>query len=239
LFTDIILIGFIIFLASFSQGLTGFGFAMTSLPLLSLIIGVKEAVPLSALCGFIVNIYLTYQLKAHIDFSEIKLLVIGSIFGIPLGVFFLSKADEHLVMKILAGIILVFVFLNSTQFIKPFNIKNKWGIVFGFISGILGSAFNTNGPPVLIYFYLKDWDKFKQKASITGYFIITSVLIVVSHAVSGITTMRVLSHAIYTIPFLFAGLLLGSSLFPKVSTKLYRKIILIFLTVIGFILIFG
>lgn len=237
--TEIILVGLIIFLASFNQGLTGFGFAMTSLPLLSLVIGIKEAVPLAALCGFVVNIYLTYQLKAHIEFSEIKLLVIGSIIGIPLGVFFLSKADEHLIMKILAGIILFFVLLNSTQFIKPFNISNKWGIVFGFFSGILGGAFNTNGPPVLIYFYLKDWDKFKQKASITGYFIITSVLIVTSHAVSGITTKRVLLHSLYTLPFLFTGLLLGSSLFPKVSTKLYRKIILVFLTTMGLILIFG
>ena len=236
---EIILIGLIIFLASFNQGLTGFGFALTSLPLLSLVISVKEAVPLAAICGFVVNIYLTYQLKAHINFSDIKLLLIGSVVGIPIGVFFLSRADEHLILKILAGIILFFVLLNTTHFIKPFNIANKWGIVFGFISGILGGAFNTNGPPVLIYFYLKDWDKYKQKASITGFFIVTSVLIVTSHAVSGFTTTRILLHSLYTLPFLFAGLLLGSSLFPKVSSKLYRKIILLFLTVMSLILIFG
>lgn len=236
---EIILIGLIIFLASFNQGLTGFGFAITSLPLLTLVIGVKEAVPLAALCGFVVNIYLTYQLKAHINFADVKLLIIGSVFGIPLGVYFLSRADEDLVLKIIAVIILFFVLLNTTQFIKPFNIANKWGVVFGFISGILGGAFNTNGPPVLIYFYLKDWDKYKQKASITGYFIITSILIVTSHAVSGFTTTRVLLHSLYTLPFLFAGLLLGSAIFPKVSTKVYRKIILLFLTTIGLILIFG
>ena len=237
--TEIILIGLIIFLASFNQGLTGFGFALTSLPLLSLVIDVKEAIPLAAICGFIVNIYLTYQLKAHIDFSEIKLLIIGSIIGIPLGVFFLAKADESLILKILAGVILLFVLLNTTHFIKPFNISNRWGLVFGFFSGILGGAFNTNGPPVLIYFYLKDWDKYKQKASITGYFIITSILIVTSHAVSGFTTSTILLHSLYALPFLVAGILLGNSLFSKVSTNLYRSIILVFLTAMSLILIFG
>ncbi len=236
---EIILIGLIIFLAAFNQGLTGFGFALTSIPLLTLVVGVKEAVPLAALCGLVVNIYLTYRLKAHIDFSEIKLLILGSVMGIPLGVFILSTFDEQLILKILAGVILLFVLLNTTQFIKPFNIANKWGVVFGFISGILGGAFNTNGPPILIYFYLKDWDKFKQKASITGFFIVASILIVTSHAVSGFTTGRVLRHALFASPFLFAGIFLGSSLFPKVSSKLYRKIILIFLTTMSLILIFG
>lgn len=237
--TEIILIGLIIFLAAFNQGLTGFGFALTSIPLLTLVVGVKEAIPLAALCGLIVNIYLTIQLKSHIDFSEIKLLILGSVLGIPLGVFLLSAADEHLIMKMLAGVILIFVLLNSTHFIKPFNIAKKWGVVFGFFSGILGGAFNTNGPPILIYFYLKDWGKFKQKASITGFFIVASMLIVTSHAVSGFTTAKVLKHAMFAIPFLFAGILLGSSLFHKVTAKLYRRIILLFLTAMSLILIFG
>ncbi len=234
---EIILIGLIIFLASFNQGLTGFGFALTSLPLLSLIIDIKEAIPLAAICGLVVNIYLTIKLKSHIDFKDIRLLILGSITGIPLGVYFLSYADQDLILKILAVIILVFVLLNTTQFIKPFNIDNKWGVLFGFFSGLLGGAFNTNGPPVLIYFYLKDWDKFKQKASITGFFIVASILIVSSHAVSGVTTKSILLKSLYAQPFLLSGLLLGSAVFPKVTTKLYRQLILIFLTTMSLILI--
>ena len=234
---EIILIGLIIFLASFNQGLTGFGFALTSIPLLSLFIDVKEAIPIAAICGLVVNIYLTIQLKSHINISDIKFLILGSVMGIPIGVYFLSMADQDLILKILAAIILIFVLLNSTQFIKPFNISNKYGVIFGFFSGVLGGAFNTNGPPILIYFYLKDWDKFKQKASITGFFIVASILIVTSHAVSGITTKSILLKALYAQPFLVAGILLGSSIFPKVSSKLYRRLILVFLTTMSLILI--
>ncbi len=235
---EIIVIGLIIFLASFNQGLTGFGFAVTSIPLLSLIIDVKEAIPISAICGLVVNIILMFQLKSHIKFGDIKHLIIGSFVGIPLGVLFLSHADQNLILKILAIIILLFVLLNTSHFIKPFEFSNKWGILFGFISGLLGGAFNTNGPPVLIYFYLKDWGKFKQKASITGFFIVAAVLIVASHIISGVTTKDVIHKSLLAQPFLLAGFYLGNKTFPKISTKLYRKIILIFLTILGLVLIF-
>ncbi|MDZ7764518.1 MAG: sulfite exporter TauE/SafE family protein [Melioribacteraceae bacterium] len=167
---ETILIGLIIFLAAFNQGLTGFGFAITSIPLLSLIIDIKEAIPIAALCGMFLNVYLTIQLRKSIKFDDIKLLILGSAFGIPVGAYFLSTADPFIVEKILAAIILSFVLLNSTNFIKPSGIENKWGPLFGFASGILGGAFNTNGPPILIYLYLKDWNKYKQKATITGFF---------------------------------------------------------------------
>lgn len=234
---EIILIGLIIFLASFNQGLTGFGFAMTSIPLLSLIIEVKEAIPIAALCGLFLNIFLTIQLRKSIKFNDIKLLVLGSAFGIPVGAYFLSAADPFIVEKILAVIILSFVILNTTHFIKPNGIENKWGPLFGFTSGVLGGAFNTNGPPILVYLYLKDWDKYKQKATITGFFIFASILIVGSHAITGVTTSQVLTKTLYAFPFLLVGLLIGSKVFLKISSKVYRKLILLFLLIISIILI--
>lgn len=235
---DIILIGLIIFAASFNQGLTGFGFALTAVPLLSLVINIKEAIPLAAICGLIVNIYLTVHLRESIKFSDIKFLVLGSVLGIPIGVLILSEANPFIIEKILAAIIISFVILNTTQLIKPNGIADKWAPLFGFVSGILGGAFNTNGPPVLIYLYLKNWDKYKQKASITGFFLVASVIIVSSHALSGVTSASVLIKILYVFPFLLAGLILGSKLFLKVSSKSYRKLILIFLTIMALILIF-
>jgi len=237
LLLEILLIGLIIFLASFNQGFSGFGFAITSIPLLSLIIDVKIAIPLAAICGMILNFILAYKLKNFINFSELKLLIVGSIIGIPIGAIFLSKASPDLILKILAVVILVFVIINTTHFIKPFELHKKWGVLFGLISGVLGGAFNTNGPPILVYFYLKDWNKFKQKAMITGFFIVASILIVSSHAVSGVTTKEVLVKAAFSFPFLIGGLFLGMSIFPKISTRMYRKLILTFLAAISIILI--
>ncbi len=237
--STVILIGVILLLASFAQGLTGFGFALISIPLLSLLIDVKHAVPLGALCGLVINIYLAVELNEHIKYLELKNLILGAVIGIPIGVIFLTQANTDLIKDILGVVILVFVLFSITNVFKRSGLNRRWGYLFGFLSGIFGGAFNTNGPPILVYFYLQGWDKNKQKASITGFFIITTIIIVSSHFISGLTTVGVLKDFIIYLPFILIGLIAGSRLFKKVSTEIFQKIIMVGLLAISILLIFG
>ncbi|OGU34076.1 MAG: hypothetical protein A2068_10270 [Ignavibacteria bacterium GWB2_35_6b] len=236
---EFLLIGFILFFAAFAQGMTGFGFAMFSLSLLSFLMDINQAVPLAAMCGLVINLYLISRLKTHLDFTQIKNLIIGAVIGIPVGTYVLSIASPQ-VLKILLGIvILFFIFLSVAKFIKQTGINKKWGYLFGFLSGILGGALNTDGPPVLIYFYLQGFDKLKQKASITGFFIFTSIMVVTTHAVTGVTTRPIFMNFLTHLPFVIVGLLLGNYCFYKISGGFYNKIILGFLFILSLFMIFG
>lgn len=227
----------IIFAASFTQGFSGFGFALVSIPLLSLVIDIKYAIPLGALCGLVVNIYLAFQLKDHIKYFELKKIIWGSVIGIPIGVFVLSAADQT-VLKMLLGIfILVFVLITITGIIKPKEFSSNWGYLAGLLSGLFGGAFNTNGPPVLIYFYLKGWDKLKFKGQITGFFIITSLVIVASHLAAGLTTPRIFIDFLYLLPAVLLGIFLGTKLFERISSALFNKVVMFFLLVVAIYLI--
>jgi uncharacterized membrane protein YfcA len=236
---EFILIGLIVLLASFTQGFSGFGFQLVALSLLSLLIDLKHAIPLCALFGLAINIYLIISLREHIKFFELKRLIIGSIIGIPIGVYFLSEANPELIKLLLGIVLLIFVGISSTKIIKAKGINVKWGYLFGFLSGLLGGAFNTNGPPVLIYFHLQGWDKFKLKAAITGFFIFSSVLIAASHFISGLTTYSVLTDFLFYLPAIILGQIIGKIMFNRISSDLYHKFILIFLTIVGSIMIFG
>ena len=231
------LIGLIIFLASFTQGLTGFGFALVSIPLLSLIIDIKTAIPLGAMCGLVVNAYLILRLRKHINFSEIKYLIYGAIVGIPIGAYFLKAANPSLLKLLLGIVVLIFVFFTSFNFIKHYQLNDKWGYVFGLFSGLLGGAFNANGPPILIYLYLKDLNKNQHKAAISGFFFVASVIIVLDHAVTGVSNLIIFNMFLKQIPFVLIGLILGDLLFLKISTRVYQKIIIIGLFFIGVFLI--
>lgn len=233
------LIGLIILLASFTQGSSGFGFQLVALSLLSLLIDLKFAIPLCAMFGLVINIYLIITLRAHIKIFELKRLIIGSIIGIPIGVYFLSEVNPDHIKLLLGIVLLIFVGISSTKIIKSDGINVKWGYIFGLASGILGGAFNTNGPPVLIYFHLQGWDKFKLKAAITGFFIFSSSLIVASHIVSGLTTKSVLTDFLYYLPAVIVGQILGKIMFNRISSELYHKLILGFLFIVACIMILG
>ncbi len=121
-----------IFIASFVQGMTGFGFIVISIPLLSLLTSIKFAVPLLALCGFIISGYLFYRLRRDFSFSGIKRLLVEGVLAIPIGAFFLRNASSGLAKDILGVIIshlslgLKTVSIVTTVFkISPFLIEGS------------------------------------------------------------------------------------------------------------------
>jgi len=234
-----LMIGLIILFASFTQGFSGFGFQLVALSLLSMMIDLKHAIPLCALFGLVINIYLIIHYKEHLDFRELKSLLIGAVVGIPAGVYFLSEADSGMIKTILGIVLIVFVLLNLTNIFQASGINKSWGYLFGLLSGLFGGALNTNGPPVLIYFYLQNWDKLKLKASLTGFFLISTILIIAGHAVSGVTTSGVLIDFLKFLPFVLLGQFMGVKLFGRVSSVLYNKFILIFLLLVSLFMIFG
>ncbi len=229
----------VIFFASFTQGMTGFGFALVSVPLISFLVDVKYAIPLAAICGLYVNVYLIFKLKNHIKYFELKELIIAAIIGIPIGSFLVLFAEAR-ILKIILGItVIVFVVFSISKKNNHRDISNNWGYLFGWLSGILGGAFNTNGPPILIYFYLKGYDKFKQKASITGFFIVSSFLIVLSHIVTGVSNYEIWIDSVKLLPIVLIGIVIGHSLFSKISTIFYNRIIFVGLAIIGILLVFN
>jgi uncharacterized membrane protein YfcA len=236
-YTTLLFVGLILLFASTTQGLSGFGFQLISVPLLVLVIGIKDAVVLAALCGYVVNIYLIIALRQHLKFFTLKRLILGALFGVPLGAYFLAKANSLLLEHILGIVIFLFVFFSFVKIIKPTGISDNWGYLFGLISGLLGGAFNTNGPPVVIYFYLQGIEKERLKASIAGYFLFTLSLIVISHFVAGIGSKHVYVMFLEAFPIVLLGAFLGNKLFKRIPTELYNKVILFLLGLISISLI--
>ncbi|MFH0734114.1 MAG: sulfite exporter TauE/SafE family protein [bacterium] len=234
-----LLIGLIIFFAAFVQSFSGFGFALISIPLLTFFFDIKTAVPLGALFGLIINILLVIKLKEEINFKKIKNLYIGALFGIPLGIWVFVFVNASILKYAVAIIIIVFVFNAFIKILKPQKLNPFWGYITGLISGILGGALNINGPPVLIYFYFVSSNKTELKSSISGYFIVTSIIIVTTHLISGITSTFIILNFLYFLPFLFLGFYLGISLFNKVKTEIFNKIVLFILMIIATLLFFN
>ena len=232
-----LLIAVIIFAASFVQGFSGFGFALISIPFLTMLIDIKMAVPLGAICGLVVNIYLTGVLRSHFNYKELGRMFFGSLLGIPVGSWVLNFGPSEALKDILGVVVILFALSSIFQIIKPVKTDSRWGYFAGLCSGILGGAFNTNGPPVLIYFFLKGWDKVNQKAMITGFFLAASTVIVISHAVTGLTTNYIFMLFLKLLPVVLAGIIIGNSLFNKISTELFNKVLLYSLLVLGSLLI--
>jgi uncharacterized membrane protein YfcA len=80
---------FVICLAGFAQGLTGFGFGLVAISLLPLMMNLKEATALTALLNLVVCSMTFYSLRRHYHWRRGWGLIVGASLGVPLGVYML------------------------------------------------------------------------------------------------------------------------------------------------------
>ena len=93
----LILVVSIQFFASLTRSTFGFGDALVAMPLLTLVIGLKFATPLVALTALVNAGMILSDSWRTADFRSARNLLVGAIFGIPLGLYALKHAPEHLV----------------------------------------------------------------------------------------------------------------------------------------------
>jgi uncharacterized membrane protein YfcA len=225
--------GFIFLLAGFVQGLTGFGSALVAIPLLSLIIEIKTAVPLCMLNGLIITSYLAFKLRHHLNRDKISPLLIGSLPGIAVGVSLLKHVDASYIRYGIGVLLIIYSLFNLIFSPRPLNPGKTWGYLAGFLTGTIGAAFSAGGPPAIIYTTLTSWKKDEIKATLTGFFATTGLITVIVHAASGITTLTTVKIFAVTAPFVLIGTTLGSLVSGRIKRKTYLKLIYCFLIVMG------
>jgi uncharacterized membrane protein YfcA len=228
-----LLVCLVVFFAGVTQGLSGFGSVLLSIPLLAIFLEIRIVIPLAALSGLAITIVLLQQLWTQLEWKAVYPLLLSALPGVPIGVFFLKRLETGTIQLIL-GIILIGYALYSL-FLRPHHrgINARWAYLFGFLAGCLGGAFGATGPAAVVYTSLQAWNKDKIKATLQVFFFVAGLTVVLFHAMSGITTLAVLRFFMVSLPLLIAGTYVGSFFCGKIHEDGYRRIVLILLTLLG------
>ncbi len=227
----------ILFAAGFTHGLSGFGSVLLSIPLLAIFLDIKTVIPLAALAGVTMTVMVLIQLRQQLDWKRIYPLVAGAIPGVMLGVFFLKRLEKEVIHWILGVILIGYSLYGLVAPTSRREINKRWAYPFGFLSGCLGGAFSAVGPPVIIYTSLRAWSKDQVKVTFQGFFLVSGLLIVITHGASGLTTSTVLLLYGFAFPGLLLGTYLGSMLYGIMREEDYRRLILILLALLGVLMI--
>lgn len=236
---DLLIVGVILvlFFSTLVRSTFGFGDALIAMPLLAMMIGVKTATPVVAIYAIIIGIVILWSEFRKIDWRSVWQLIFFSILGIPLGVLFLKGAGEQLI-KIILGLLLISFSLYSL--FKPglIQIKNdKFAFMFGIISGILGGAYNTNGPPIIIYGAMRRWKPDYFRAILQGVFFPTNCFIVMGHGLAGLWTPEVIKLCLITMPFALLAIYAGTKLNKILPREKFTTYIYYMLIILGLILL--
>jgi len=227
----------IVFLAALTRSTFGFGDALVGMPLLALFTSVRNATPLMGFIGPTLAILLLMKEWRRIDFRSAGRLILSTIAGIPIGLFFLKRVDERAVNLVLASVIILFAAYNL---VKPGRLHLKserpaW--LFGFAAGILGAAYNTNGPPVVFYGALRKWPPETFRATLQSYFLPTGGAILIGQGLAGLWTKPVVTTYVYALPVLLVAVAAGTALSRLIPAGKFNRYVYGLMLILGAVLL--
>jgi len=234
-----ILIAAIVFVAAFAQSLTGFGFALMMMPLVTVVLGVRTAAPVVALAALTVYSVNLVRYRRSINVPEVLRLGVASAAGVPVGIWVLSNADEKVVMRILGLILVAYAGYSLLQPKTRRVLSRGWVYPAGFLAGCFGGAYNTPGPPVIVYGSMRQWPRDEFRAVLQALFFLNGILVVASHAFAEHLTKQVLVYYLYAVPALAVGILVGTVVDPRIDQTQFRRIVTAMILVLGLALVVG
>lgn len=226
----------VVFVSTLVHAVFGFGSALVAMPILALFLGLSFATPFVALMCSAINLILAVRYWKDVYWSPAIQMVLGSFVGIPLGLWLLKGLNEDL-LRFILGLVIAGNSLYALVKIDMPQLKND-GLAsfFGLISGALGGAYNTNGPPVVIYGLMRRWPALNFIATMQFYFLVTGLLVMAWHGMSGLWTHGVLLLFVKSLPVILLALWLGRRARHGLSQASHVRYIHLFLIASGTLL---
>jgi hypothetical protein len=208
--------------AALIQGTVGLGFAMVSVPILSLVDPRLAPVP-QLLMAAPLTVAMAWRERGDIDLSGVGWILAGRVPGIALGLSLLAFATQ----RMLDAAIAVFVLVAVAILASGAHVRQTSGARFGagVLSGSMGLVASIGGPPLALLYSHEEGPT--VRSSLAAVFTIGLGITILARVVTGHITLRDLAIAGVLLPALTAGYLLSGSVKDRVGQRSLRRSILI------------
>lgn len=224
--------------AALCQSLTGFGFALVMVPLLSLVWDVKSAVVTSTVLGAVTLLPLLVEVRRHVNVVTAAALLAGSLVGIPPGLLILDRIDPE-VLKILVGVVVIgaSVLAYRVREVRAIRPGVASAVAAGAVSGVMGGSTSMGGPPVIFYLLGAERNMQVFRGTLLAFFLPNALVRIGGFAVLGRVTPDVLRISAVVLPAMVVGLAVGAWLRYRVPEEASRLLVLLtlILTSVGVI----
>ncbi|MCO5073319.1 MAG: sulfite exporter TauE/SafE family protein [Rhizobiaceae bacterium] len=210
--------------AGCARGFSGFGGALIFVPLASSLIGAKHAVPLLLIVDLALTPGLVPRAWHQADRSNVAVMAIGAMIGIPLGTYLLAHVDGVTIRWAIVAIVVVLLALLMSGWRYHGSAPAGVTIAVGVTSGLFSGAAQVGGPPVVAYWLGSPITPQKVRANIVLYFAIASVMSVLSYLFAGVLTWQSVKLSLLIGPAFALGLFAGLRLFRLANEAVFRRI---------------
>ena len=240
----------VILLANIIQGITGFAGTILAMPFSIRLVGIDTAVPVLNALGLLSGIYVFAGNRHSVNRKELFRVVL--IMGIPLlaGIWIRGKLSQspRLLYAIL-GVLVLFTAIRGlvstlrpkipeTGEKQPSEGNSMLHTALLIAAGLVHGMFVCGGPLLISYLAQRLDKKEEFRATISTVWIFLNGIQLIAQIIGGQWNAQLLKVQLISIPFLLAGMFLGSLLYRRMSQRLFMIITYILLLIAAATLFF-
>ena len=206
--------------AGFVQGVTGFGSGLVAAAALSQMWAVSAVTVALSPPSILLTGALLLRLREDVEPRPLRPLLLALPLGVTLGILSLNHLPAA-ALKGLLALALLAAIASGLLGLRPrgaLPAAAGWGA--GLLAGAMGAAFNTSGPPILIYATLAGWEPRRFRANLSLLFCASATLSLIGHAARGALSAESLLVSLCLAP----GLVLGAQAGARVGERLPRGV---------------
>jgi uncharacterized membrane protein YfcA len=214
-------------------GITAFGAALFTVPVLSHFLPLDFVLPMCALIDMSAALVLGVRFSREADWSELKWMVPLSLAGAVTGVTLLVALPRQATIAGIGTFLVAYgvYALRQTETVRL--VSRAWAPVAGFVGGAFGTLFGVGAPPYAIYLTHRLRDKLAFRATLSNMVIFSVSMRAVVFTASGLMLADRLAGFAVLLPFALAGLWFGNRIHGRISRAGLLRVISILLLLIG------
>ena len=151
----------------------------------------------------------------------------------------LASVSATFLARLIGAVLIVIVALEWSG-LSPRRLPGRaWGLGAGVLSGVVGAAVGTPGPPAIVYMAAQGWSPRTIKANLQAFLVVNQLVILVGYGWAGLLTAEVWRLAALLALPAALGLVVGMRLFDRVDAVKFRRVIFAILLGSGVALLLG
>lgn len=227
-----------VFVGALTRATFGFGEAVVSMPLLALLpVSLHTSASLVGLAGLTVALLSLASRGRQVDGAVLLRLSVGTVAGIPLGLALLLLVPAGLTAVALGLFLVVYAGYGLSPARAFGRVGPGWAYPTGVLAGALGSAYNFNGVPVVVYGTLRGWRPAEFRGTLQAHFVVSGAFVVTAQALGGVWTAAVPRLFALSLPAIGVATWCGSRLHRRIPAERFTPYVYLLVLALGLLLV--
>ena len=219
----------IVFLAGLVRGFAGFGLSAIVMASAVAIIAPVQLIPI---CFILEGIAGLFTFRGGVKDADMKVVwgfILGSMVGLPLGLYAVTTVDEQSARFIALTVIFFLTLAQMANYSPKFLATTSGLYGSGVVAGVAGGLASVGGLVVALYVLASDREPKVMRASLVMYLFIGMFTSLIFMLFYNVMTIQAVWRALVFTPVLLAGVGLGTLLFRPSLILFYKRACLLLL----------